>query len=326
MIGELQRDGTNLARGMHVLVTGSGSALVDADRGGASAVVLVDGHVLQFDCGRLVMENLVRAGINPLDVDALFLTHLHFDHIASFGYFAYASWVAGRQAILPVRGPSGTERMARAMIHEAHHADLAFVRGLVGTWPDDIPLRPRADPPYDVRDMLPGPIAETDAYRVSAIEVPHFQKFGMQSLAYRVDSDHGAVVITGDCHPTDALAAFASGADILVNECAKPDADLAPKGGKLNRSTTLDAAKAEPTHPHTTPTWLGDSAARAGVRTVIATHLAPLLALPASREMSRLYYGAEPTRPDIFEMYRQRIGARFAGRIEIARDGLVVSV
>ena len=89
-------------RGMYAIITGSGSALIDPLRGGASAAVIVDGTVLQFDLGRMAMENLTRAGVNPVDIDALFFTHLHFDHIASFGYFMISSWIASRQATLEI--------------------------------------------------------------------------------------------------------------------------------------------------------------------------------------------------------------------------------
>lgn len=325
MIREATDGRHHLSTGMHVVITGSGSALVDPQRGGASAAVVVDGHVLQFDCGRLVMENLIRAGINPVDVDGLFLTHLHFDHIASFGYFIVSNWVASRQKILPVVGPKGTARMARAMVFEGHYTDVEFARNLAATWPDDVPGKPMAEPPFTVEDKAPGIVAECDAYRISALEVPHFQKFGVESLAYRIDSDHGSVVITGDCHPTPELARFAEGADIVVNECAKPDGDMV-SGGKLARSKSMDDAATEHTHPHTTPTWLGESAARMRAKMVVATHLAPLKAMPAARAMSRVYYGEGAVRDDIFELYAERIAANFDGRVEIAEDGKVFTV
>lgn len=321
----LLHNGRDLREGMHVLITGSGSALVDPDRGGASAAVLIDGEVLQFDCGRLVMENLTRAGINPVDVDAMFLTHLHFDHIASFGYFMISNWVASRQKVLPVYGPHGTARMAKAMVFEGHYTDVEFARGLASTWPQDVPGRPMLEPPFTATDFGAGVIAENDRWRVTAVGVPHFQKFGVESLAYRVDSRHGSVVITGDCHPTPELQALAKDADILVNECAKPDADLVT-GGKLTRSTTPKAAAKEHTHPHTTPSWLGVSAAKANVKTVVATHLAPLLALPASRQMSQVYYGQGDVRPDVFEIYKARIAESFLGNVVIAEDGMILSV
>jgi ribonuclease BN (tRNA processing enzyme) len=325
MITERCRDDVDLTRGMHLLITGSGSALVDATRGGASAAVIVDGHVIQFDCGRMVMENLVKAGINPLDVDELVFTHLHFDHIASFGYFIISNWVASRQVPLRVIGPGGTARMARSMVFEGHYADVGFVQGLAGTWPEDVPGRPMATAPFTVEDVEPGLVMERDAFTIRAVPVPHFQRFGLLSLGYRVESRHGSIVISGDCAPNDALKSLAEGADILVQECAKPDGDMV-KGGKLTRSTTVEGAQAEHTHPHTTPTWLGETAAAARVKAVVATHLAPLDAPRAGRAMSRVYYGEQDIAPDIFDEYARRIRRSFDGPVHIARDGLLLSV
>lgn len=325
MIRETLRDDVDLRRGMHVLITGSGSALVDAARGGASAAVIVDGHVIQFDCGRMVMENLVRGGINPLDVDELVFTHLHFDHIASFGYFIISNWVASRQEPLRVIGPAGTARMAKAMVFEGHYADVGFVEGLVRTWPPEVPGRPMATAPYSVRDVEPGVILKTDLFEISAVPVPHFQRFGLLSLGYRVDSRHGSVVISGDCAPNDALKELSTGADILIHECAKPDPDMV-QGGKLTRPTSAEGPLKQQATPHMTPSWLGTFAADARVKTVVATHLAPLDGVPASRAMSRVYYGSQPVASDIFEDYRRRIAANFSGAVHIAHDGLLLSV
>ena len=69
---------------MQLVITGSGSALPDPLRGGASCAVVIDGTVLQFDCGRRVLENLMLVGINPMKIDHLFFTHMHFDHISDY--------------------------------------------------------------------------------------------------------------------------------------------------------------------------------------------------------------------------------------------------
>ena len=92
-------------KGMQLIITGSGSALPDPLRGGASCAVVVDGTVLQFDCGRRVLENLMLVGINPMKIDHMFFTHLHFDHISDYDYYAITNWIAGRQDTVYVYGP-----------------------------------------------------------------------------------------------------------------------------------------------------------------------------------------------------------------------------
>jgi len=307
--------------GMHVVITGSGSALIDPERGGASAAVIVDGVVLQFDCGRGVMENLTRVGINPVDIDHLFFTHLHFDHIASFGYLVISSWIAGRQQSLAVRGPADTEAMVEKMIYGGHFVDVRFAKGLVSTWPADVPGRPLDEPPIAVEEIGPGLVLETGAIRVTAVTVPHFQHLGVQSLGYRVDCDHGSVVVTGDGRPCPEMLALAKGADVLVHECAKPDGGMV-LSGKL----TLSKPTEEPSGPHTTPTWLGKVARDAGVKHLIPTHLGPFRSVPAAFAMSKVYYGETPPDSDFWPEYERRIRQNFDGDVTLAHDGLVVTV
>ena len=94
---------------MKVIIVGSGSATPDPERGNPSQAVIVDDEILLFDCGERTSVNLVKAGINPIDVDYLFFTHLHIDHTADYKYFIYTTWNCGRKKLLKVYGPGSTE-------------------------------------------------------------------------------------------------------------------------------------------------------------------------------------------------------------------------
>ena len=63
--------------GMQAVILGSGSAVPDPVRGNPSQAVVVGETILLFDCGERTTVNLTGAGINPLNVDYLFFTHLH---------------------------------------------------------------------------------------------------------------------------------------------------------------------------------------------------------------------------------------------------------
>src|SRR5262249_48948336 len=151
------------------------------------------------------------------DIDTLFLTHMHFDHIASFGYFIISSWIAGRQAVLPVLGPPGAAAMAQGMIYAGHATDVRFAREMIADWPADVPGRPPAEAPFAVREIAPGVVLERPAFTVRAVTVPHFQQYGVQSLGYRVDCKYGAVVVTGDCRPCPEMTELAKGADLIIH-------------------------------------------------------------------------------------------------------------
>ncbi len=310
----------DFSRGMHVVITGSGSALIDPYRGNASQAVIVDGQIIQFDCGRKAMDNLALVGINPVDVDFLFFTHLHFDHIATYDYFVISSWIAGRSEPFKVFGPRGTQEMSESAIFGMHKVDLKFIRHLIRSWPDEGTQPPVDQPPVDVRDCDAGLIVENDRFRVTAIETPHYRSMGVRSLGYRVDCDWGSVVISGDTAPSSELTELARGADLLIHECVIPDLNMT-KGGKFNAT---DEEKGRP-EGHTSPAQLGAIAEKAGVGKLVATHLPPYTSSAGAVAMSHKYYG--PRRgPEIWDEFLASMRRHYSGPVILASDGLVLRI
>ena len=310
----------DLSKGMHIVITGSGSALVDPYRGNASQAVVIDGQILQFDCGRKAMDNLALAGINPVDVDFLFFTHLHFDHIATYDYFVISSWIAGRQQPFRVFGPRGTQEMSRSAIFEMHKVDMEFVKHLIDSWPDGGTQPPVGQPPVDVKDREAGLVVETDRFKVTAIETPHYRSMGVRSLGYRVDCQWGSVVISGDTAPSAELTTLARGADVLIHECVIPDPEMT-QGGKFN---AMGEDKGRP-EGHTSPAQLGRIAEQAGVKKLVATHLPPYTSSDAAVAMSAKYYG--PRRgPEIWSAFLASMKRHYRGPVILASDGLVLKV
>lgn len=312
------------AEGMHLLITGSGAAMPDPERGGASAVVTVDGKILMFDFGRGIMENMIRAGINPLDVDYAFLTHHHFDHIASYDYFIYSSWVAGRQETLPVFGPPGTVELHEGALHGMHAADYRFVQFVVENWPPDQKIRPKMEPPYDVKDVRAGVVLKTEDFTVTAVETIHYPYPDHMSLAYRVDSRHGSIVVSGDTGPSEEVAALSKNADILLHEMTKPDPGMLT-GGKFASKAFQDPSKKRPQTGHTAPTELGKLATQAGVKLLIGYHLSPLTGPEALTDMMRLYTG-NAVGEHIWSEYIHAVRNQFDGPFVLAEDGMIFSV
>lgn len=294
--------------GMHVVITGSGSALPDPVRGGASQAVIVDGVVLLFDCGRMVTENLLKAGVNPAAVSALFFTHHHFDHIGSYGYFVIASWIAGRQDEMQVFGPRGTVDMSDGAIHGAHRSDVGFVRAMTSTVLPDVPVA--------VRDLEPGVAFESRGITVTCAESEHYaSESGKKSLAYRVTSKYGSVYISGDCTPTADLVPLASGVDLLIHECAIPDPGMA-------ETVSLGRGR----RGHCAPSTLSEFGSEAGVRRILATHLPPFQANAATVAVSELYYGSISLGPDIEEAFREALASQFSGEVGLAYDAQVITI
>jgi ribonuclease Z len=294
---------------MTLAILGSGSAVPDPERGNPSQAVVVDGTTLLFDCGERTTVNLVRAGINPLDVDALFFTHLHWDHISDFGYFALSSWNCGRRRELPIFGPPGTAAMVDASIHGVHKADVEFLRGYVRALPDHVADRPSEEPPFVVHEIDVGWSWEHDGLRVLTGAVEHHQRVGMASVAYRVESSYGVVVLSGDTAPCDSVVELARGADVLVHDAAFLD----------------EIIEEREMWSHSGPTGAGRVAEQAGVRTLVLTHLGPYTSPAPSIAMASMYYG-DARGPEVWDEIVARAKAQFGGEVVLGRDALVLEV
>jgi ribonuclease Z len=240
---------------MDVTLLGTGNPIPDPERAGAATLVRGGGHTLLFDCGRAVTMRLAGAGVGAAALSALLITHLHSDHIWSFNDLLTTRWI-GQFASDPflVVGPPGTaefvDRSLAAMATDIgyrmdHHDDL--------NW----------EPACDVSEVTEGAAFEDDGVRATAAVVDH--GVVRPALAYRVDADGAAVVISGDTLPCPGLDRLCAGADIYVQTVLRqPLVEQVPLARFQDildyHSSTEDAAA---------------TAARGGVKKLVLTHLIP---------------------------------------------------
>ena len=111
---------------MRVILLGTGGPKPDPNRQGPSLAVQVDDAYFLFDAGRGVATQLVRAGIPVTDVDPVFITHHHFDHIGNLGDMILSSWNLGRKTSLSIYGPQGTEAIVKALLNEVYKTFLIY--------------------------------------------------------------------------------------------------------------------------------------------------------------------------------------------------------
>jgi ribonuclease Z len=261
---------------MRVHILGGGTPRPAAGRFGSSWLVDLDGARLLFDCGPAATQKLARHGFSPTQVDDLFFTHHHFDHNADFPAFALSRWDQGAERIadLRVHGPWPTATVTDRLFGEQ------------GAWRYDIEARvnnrqsqrahvlrggslPRHPPRFEVDELVAGAVVDGDGWTVRTARTEHVQPF-MESVAYRVEAGGRSVVITGDCAPTDALADFATGADLLLIMCWDRQVNMDADGFDAGMTASVGA---------------GRVAGRAGVRQLGLVHINPALDTPDGRAL-----------------------------------------
>ena len=99
-----------LAHEIKVTLLGTGCPPASMERFGPSILVEVGGKKFLFDTGRGAIQRLEQLKINWQDIDGVFFTHLHSDHVVGFPDLWLTGWLIapGRNKPLPVWGPIGT--------------------------------------------------------------------------------------------------------------------------------------------------------------------------------------------------------------------------
>lgn len=240
---------------MQVIILGSGNPIPHPDRAGPSTLVRTEVGDLLFDCGRGVLMRSAAVGSGPAAFRAVFLTHLHSDHVTDLNDIFTMRWAMSFEpSPLPVFGPEGTldllkatEAMLEADIRYRldHHEDLRW--------------RPSAT----VTEVSGGVVFEDGAVRVTAAPTDH--RPVRPTFGFRVDEANKSVVIAGDTVPCAGLDQLCIGADVLVHTVVRRD--LIEQIGIPRVNDVLDYHSSVPDAAKT--------ADRAGVRILVLTHLVP---------------------------------------------------
>ena len=66
---------------INVTILGSGNPRPHVNKYGPSILVKTNEYNLIFDVGRATLIRLKQVGLNVSDIDKIFISHMHFDHI-----------------------------------------------------------------------------------------------------------------------------------------------------------------------------------------------------------------------------------------------------
>jgi len=231
-------------------------------RAGPGVLVEVKPDIkLQFDTGRGTTLRLTEAGVKLPDITAVFLTHHHSDHMVGLPDLAMGFWLeqwGSDLSPLEVVAPLGpaADYATRALEH----------------WQDEMTIRSAhtgrdANASINVSAFAASDKAqvvfESGDVKVSAISVRHEPI--VPAVAYRVDTAAGSVVISGDTAVCPTLERLANEATVLVQEVFRIKA--LPEGF-LSDPQSIASYHSDVTH-------VGEMADRAGVGTLLLTHVIP---------------------------------------------------
>ena len=197
-----------------VTLLGTGSPAPVMRRFGPGVLVQAGGKTLLIDCGRGTTQRLMQSGLRLGQVDALFLTHLHSDHIVGIPDLWLTGWLeanyAQRKGPFVVYGPVGTQGMMDGLV-KAYDWDIQARIA-------DQDLKP-ANIRAVVSEFKPGVIYDQGGVKVTAIEVDHGELL-KPAFGFRVDYDGRSVTISGDTRFSENLIDKGMGTDLLIHQVA----------------------------------------------------------------------------------------------------------
>ncbi|MDR2882753.1 MAG: ribonuclease Z [Alistipes sp.] len=94
-----------------VTILGNGSASPAADKHQTAHVLNVREQFYLIDCGEGTRSRLLRVGVSPLKIRAVFISHIHGDHIYGLVPLISSLGLAGKQTPLKIFGPGAVGRM-----------------------------------------------------------------------------------------------------------------------------------------------------------------------------------------------------------------------
>jgi ribonuclease BN (tRNA processing enzyme) len=258
-----------------ITLLGTGTPAPSLKRQGSGYLFEVGDDLIVMDHGPGAHHRLIESGHRAVNVSHVFFTHLHYDHCMDYARLVLQRWDqgAGRVPDLNVYGPPPIARMTellfgddgvygpdiRARIEHQSSIDVFQARG-------GKPPRPRPAP--RVKEVHAGDVVEGNGWKITAGRAAHVQPH-LECLAFRLDGDSGSVCYSGDSGACEDLVKLARGCDVLIHmnhhfSGTEPSASYRAACGN-HRDNALTAK-------------------RAGVKTLVLTHVLDQIDQPGIRE------------------------------------------
>ncbi|MFT4075727.1 MAG: MBL fold metallo-hydrolase [Asticcacaulis sp.] len=250
----------------------AGGPVIRTDRSQPANLLTVGNDLWLVDCGDGCLERLSGAGAQPARVSAVFISHLHMDHIGGLQGLIGVRWMQNATGALTIYGPPGIEQVVEGIVQSlAPSTRIGFGEG--GALPKDT---------VTVVVLKGGSDLTVDGTRIRVVQNSHFDTDvgkpadnGTQSLSYRFDRGGQGIGYTGDTGPSIAVTDLFKGSDLIVSEVIDLPGVVAKIEGPASTTPPQFRAGliAHLKSQHLTPEEAGQMAAAAGARTLVLTHL-----------------------------------------------------
>ena len=251
---------------LDVVFVGTSGSAPTARRAPAATLVRRGGERLLVDCGEGTQRQLLKSDVGLVDLEEVFLTHFHADHVLGLPGMLKTFALRGRELPLTVYGPRGLDALMGTL--RLIYGRLTFAVEVVELDEGDVLARDG----YELRVVgvrhtgasigyalvegeRPG---RFDVARADELGVPSGPARGALQRGDAVQLEGGRtvsaadvlgpprpgrkLVLTGDTAPVDSVVEAAAGADLLVHEATFCEDEL-DRARETEHSTAREAAE-----------------------------------------------------------------------------------
>jgi ribonuclease BN (tRNA processing enzyme) len=195
-----------------VIVTFAGSGDAFGSGGRYQACIHLRGlrgHApVLLDCGATSLSALKHLGLDPCEIEAVFVSHLHGDHFAGLPFLILDGQFSRRTRPLNVAGPQGTARRLTDAMECLFPGSSTTTRRFS----------------VETTELSPGSIVSVCGVTVRAWQADH--ESGAPALLLRLQISGKIIAYTGDTAWTEDLIEVAAGADLLIAEAYYRDKNV----------------------------------------------------------------------------------------------------
>ncbi len=225
-----------------------------------ASLLKLNGKTILIDCAVGSTRSTVDAGVSLLDIDAIFITHLHSDHVLELGPLLYTAWTTGLRKSVDIYGPDGIS---------------AYWDGFMASMSYDYEIRLIDEGRPPLKDMInvhsfsEGAVANMDGMSIDALRVQHPPV--TDCFALRFTANNKTVTFSADTSYFPALADFAAGSDVLIHEAMLLDG----VERLIERTPGADRLREHLLASHTFAQDAGKIATQGKVGHLVLNHLVP---------------------------------------------------
>ena len=244
---------------MQLTLLGTGCPKVDFKRFGPANLISTKKTKILVDCGSGVTQRLDQINISSAEIDALFLTHLHSDHVIDLYQLIISSWHSYRSKPWKIFGPKGTKM---------------FVKKIMRAWKEERSQRIK----YEARSSIAAfkiivkEFSSLGTIKIKDLNIKYFEvdhKPVKYAYGFNFFHKNKKLTISGDTRPSENVMKYGQLSDVLLHEVFI-DGEIM-KTNKMRTSRTLHNVKAY----HTPSSLVGKIAKITRCKKLVLTHLVP---------------------------------------------------